>query len=559
MAISNKDLFKLLNEHGVIKEQELQALLKESEDSSGSLQQLILERDLANDDQLGRVIADYHKIPFTTLADKFIEREILELIPEPAAKKQQIIAFKKDKDGVHIAMGDPDDIQTEQFLKKKLKGDFVQYYTTAKEIQEALFMYTKDTTETFETIISEYVSQAKSAKESDPPIIKIVDTLLDHAYANNASDIHLEPFEKYSLLRFRVDGILRDIVRFPSKLHPSIVTRVKVLSELRTDEHLAPQDGKIRHKTATENLDLRVSIVPVTDGEKVVMRLLSDRARQFTLTDLGFSGEELKKVNDAYRKPYGMILSTGPTGSGKTTTMYSVLKQLNKRGTNIMTIENPVEYDIEGVNQIQVNPKTGLTFASGLRSIVRQDPDIILVGEIRDHETADIAINSAMTGHLVLSTLHTNDATSAIPRLIDLEVEPFLIASTVNVVIAQRLVRKIHQACRVSSEVSITEVAKQVSKAELKKQFGDKKKVRIYEGKGCEADHGTGYEGRIGIYEVLIIDDDIRQAIVEQKDAASIRKIAIKNGMRTMLQDGLDKVKQGITTMDEVLRVTKED
>lgn len=557
MALSNKDLYSLLQELNVIDEKALKSAYKLAEESKSSLYKVILEKDLANDNQLGGVIADHLGVKYLSLSDRYIERKILKIIPEALARKQQVIAFDLNNKGLHVAMSDPTNIQTKQFLEKKIKQTVIPYFATEKEIENIIFQYSEDTKTTFDTIINEYISQAKGSKENDPPIIKIVNTILEHAYGNNASDIHLEAYDKYSLLRFRVDGVLQDIVKFPINLHPSIVTRIKVLSELRTDEHNAPQDGKIRHKLKHGNLDLRVSIVPVTDGEKVVMRLLSDKAKMYTLSDLGLSGNDLDKVNKAYKKPYGLILSTGPTGSGKTTSMYSVLKILNERAVNIMTIENPVEYDIDGVSQIQVNEKTGLGFSAGLRSIVRQDPDIILVGEIRDSETADIAINSAMTGHLVLSTLHTNDATTTIPRLLDLGVEPFLVASTVNIVIAQRLVRKIHSGCKVSFETPLEELTEHFGKTKVKNIFGDKKKIRTYKGKGCEADHGTGYDGRLGIFEVLIVDDEIRQAIIERKDASVIRKLAVKNGMTTMMDDGLQKVKQGLTTLDEVLRMTK--
>jgi type II secretory ATPase GspE/PulE/Tfp pilus assembly ATPase PilB-like protein len=381
---------------------------------------------------------------------------------------------------------------------------------------------------------------------------------MEFAFKNKSSDVHIEPLKEKSLIRFRIDGILHDIVTVPLELHRPMATRIKVLADLRTDEHQAAQDGKFQFTVDGEEVDARVSIVPITNGEKIVMRLLSSSSRQFSLIDLGLSNDDLTKVKKAYEKPYGMLLSTGPTGSGKTTSMYAVLKLLNKRDVNIMSIEDPVEYQIEGVNQIQVNEKAGLTFAAGLRSIVRQDPNIILVGEIRDEETADIAVNSAMTGHLVLSTLHTNDASTAIPRLLDMNIEPFLIASTVNVIIAQRLVRKIHTKCRISEEVSITEIEKHFEPSTVKKLFGSSKTIRLYKGKGCPLDHGIGYEGRLGIFEVLVIDDEVRKAIVERKDASVIRKIAVKNGMTTMLDDGLEKVKEGITTIDEIMRVTRE-
>jgi type IV pilus assembly protein PilB len=385
-----------------------------------------------------------------------------------------------------------------------------------------------------------------------------LDTIVSYAYRNRASDIHIEPQNAGSVTRFRIDGVLHDIVTLPIEVHPQIVSRIKILSNLRIDEHQSAQDGKFKFETPSENLDVRVSIVPVTKGENVVMRLLSERSRQFSLESLGFSSEDLRKTELAYTKPYGMVLSTGPTGSGKTTTMYAILKILNRRGINISTIEDPVEYEMEGISQIQVNTETNLTFAAGLRSILRQDPNIMLVGEIRDNETANIATSAAMTGHLVLSTIHANNAATAIPRLLEMGVEPFLLASTVNVIIAQRLIRKIHSPCRVSKEIAASDVSSAVGAAMVERVFGKSEKIRVYQGKGCKLDYNTGYEGRIGIFEVLVIDDEIREAIMAKKDADVIYQIALKNGMKPMMEDGLEKVAQGLTTIEEVIMATKE-
>ncbi|MBI2049372.1 type II/IV secretion system protein [Candidatus Roizmanbacteria bacterium] len=558
-AYTESQLYNALKELGVIDRKALDAAYDESQKQKIPLENILLEKDLISDENLGKTIADLVSRPLARLGEISIPPEILKIIPEVVAKKQKIIAFNKDNKGLHVAMFDPNNIQMKDFLEKRVGIPVVVHFATEKDINNALFLYKKDLATTFDEIIGENIKEAKNIKSNnDPPIIKIVDAILGYSYNNKASDVHVEPLKDKSIVRFRIDGILHDILSLPSSLHGPIVTRIKVLAFLKTDEHHAGQDGKLQFKADSEDVDVRVSIVPITNGEKIVMRLLSERSRQFSLVDLGFSPTDLEKVKKAYTKPYGMILATGPTGAGKTTTIYSVLKLLNDRGVNIMTIEDPVEYDIEGVNQIQVNPKTNLTFAEGLKSIVRQDPDIILVGEIRDFETADIAINSAMTGHIVLSTLHTNDAATAIPRLLDMNVEPFLLASTVNVIIAQRLVRKIHGRCRVSVDTEVESLTKYIEKPLLKKTFGESSKVRLYKGKGCQLDHGIGYEGRVGIFEVLIIDEEIRRAIIERRDAAEIKKIAAKNGMTTMIQDGLEKVKEGLTTIDEVLRVTKE-
>ncbi|EKD32175.1 MAG: hypothetical protein ACD_77C00158G0001, partial [uncultured bacterium] len=378
------------------------------------------------------------------------------------------------------------------------------------------------------------------------------------AYRDKASDIHIEPQEKESLVRFRIDGILHDVLHIDKKLHDRIATRIKVISRLRTDEHLSAQDGKMRMLIDDENLDLRVSIIPIADGEKVVLRLLSSRSREYSLLDLGMNEGDLKKVTVAINKSYGMILSTGPTGSGKTTSIYAILKILNTREKNITTIEDPVEYRIEGVNQIQVNVKTNLTFANGLRSILRQDPNVIFVGEIRDSETAGIAVNAALTGHLVLSTLHTNDAATALPRLIDMQVEPFLVASTVNIIIGQRLVRKICESCKVETSIKRSEVLKNIpEEIILKHFFNQKEDLNVFQGKGCKMCHHTGYAGRIGIFEVIGVSEKIRRLITEKSNSDVISRQAISEGMTTMLDDGLDKVAKGLTTAEEVIRVTK--
>jgi general secretion pathway protein E len=343
----------------------------------------------------------------------------------------------------------------------------------------------------------------------------------------------------------------------PVALHDQIITRIKVLSRLRTDEHLSPQDGKMRIKLDEEDLDIRVSIVPIAEGEKVVLRLLASHYRQFSLLDLGMNQKDLQKIENAFHKSYGMILSTGPTGSGKSTSIYSILKIINTRDKNITTIEDPIEYRLKGINQIQVNPKTNLTFASGLRSILRQDPNVIFVGEIRDSETAGIAVNAALTGHLVLSTLHTNDAATALPRLTDMKIEPFLVASTVNIIVAQRLVRKICEMCRSSQTMKREDLIKQLPEVIIEKHFGMEESIRVYQGQGCKICHATGYVGRLGVFEILEVTKEIKKLITEKHDSDVIMRKAIEEGMTTMLDDGLDKVIRGLTTFEEVLRVTK--
>lgn len=394
------------------------------------------------------------------------------------------------------------------------------------------------------------------AKGSDVSIIALVDCLIEKAHTTRASDIHIDPMPAGVKVRMRIDGVLQEAYIFPKEVHNEVVSRIKVIAGLRTDEHQATQDGRFRlvFPNSEEYVDIRVSIAPTYHGENVVMRLLSDKAEQYTLDSLGFSSGNRDKILKAIQKPNGMILATGPTGSGKTTTLYTLIKMLSKPEVSIITLEDPIEYAVAGIEQIQVNPRTGLTFANGLRSMLRQDPDIIMVGEIRDAETAAIAVNTALTGHLLLSTLHTNDAATTLPRLTEMKVEPYLVSSTVNIAIAQRLVRKICEECK--KEIPVSDSMKKTFTAlPLTVPFSAPK---VYKGSGCEACNKSGYRGRVVISEVLVADNEIREAILNKASSAEIRKIAIKNGMTTMLDDGFDKVREGHTTVEEVLRVVHE-
>ncbi len=394
---------------------------------------------------------------------------------------------------------------------------------------------------------------AELSKGRSVSIINLVAALIGYANSIKASDIHIDPKEKMLKIRFRIDGVLKDIYDLPKEIHPEIIGRIKILSNLRTDEHQMTQDGRFRiNADDIENIDIRVAISPAYHGESAVLRLLTDKADQFSLANLGFNEENQRKILEAVKKPYGMILATGPTGSGKTTTLYTILKLLNTRDVAIITIEDPIEYAIDNIRQIPVNTRTGLTFHTGLRSILRQDPDIIMVGEIRDQETAGLAVNTALTGHLLLSTLHTNDSATTLPRLLDMKIEPYLVASTVNIALGQRLVRKICENCK--KQYKMTE-------AELKSLNGMAAKLTekdFYKGAGCDKCNLTGYEDRVGIHEVMLIDADIREAILKKESADTIKKIAIKNGMKTMIEDGFEKAALGITTIAEVLRVIHE-
>jgi type II secretory ATPase GspE/PulE/Tfp pilus assembly ATPase PilB-like protein len=408
------------------------------------------------------------------------------------------------------------------------------------------------------TAMAETLKKPAPATLAETPVsaIELVDELIETANARRASDIHIDPRAEDIRVRFRVDGLLTEASPLPKRMHEEVIARIKVLSRLRTDEHQSTQDGRFRHELPDRRfLDLRVSIAPTYHGENAVIRLLSDKAENFTLRSLGFSEEHEKKIRAALKRPNGMILSTGPTGSGKTTTLYTLLQMLNSPEVSIVTIEDPIEYAVENIEQIQVSGRSGLTFANGLRSILRQDPDVIMVGEIRDKDTANIAVTTALTGHILLSTLHTNDAAATLPRLLDMGIEEYLVASTVSIVIGQRLVRKICPHCRTKAE--ITKEGREI----LKTVFGETSAAHAkhtYRGEGCAQCGDGGYSGRIAIYEVLVADEEMREAIIRKAPASEIRKLAMRRGMKTMLEDGLAKAGRGETTIEEVLRATRE-
>jgi type IV pilus assembly protein PilB len=555
--LSDTELKNILLELGVTDDFQLKKAEEYVAREKTNLYEALIEMDFISDENLGKLIASHINLPYVNLAKTAISKETLELIPELVAKKHGMVAFAHDAAGVKVGTTNPFNQEVFQLLSKKLGEKVEIFFATERDLDNVLHLYHTDLQKSFDNLIKDQVAEAGTASNKSVPIAKIVDLLISYAYEDKASDIHIEPEEFESSVRFRIDGVLHDVLVFSKDLHDQIITRIKVLSKLRTDEHMRAQDSKLQIPMQKENLDVRVSITPIVNGEKAVLRLLSSRSRQFSLIDLGLAEKDLEKVTKAFKSPHGMILATGPTGSGKSTSIYAILKLLNSREKNIATIEDPVEYDIAGINQIQVNTKTNLTFADGLRSILRQDPDIIFVGEIRDGETAGIAINAALTGHLVLSTLHTNDAPTTIPRLIDMNIEPFLVASTVNVIVAQRLVRKICESCRVSNVVPIAELEKKLSKIDIKKLTNDATEARLYSGKGCPVCHNSGYFGRIGIFEVLEMSPAIRELISTKANSDIIRKQAIKEGMTTMYDDGLIKVQNGLTTIEEIIRVAK--
>lgn len=539
--------------------EQIKILLEESKETGESFEKLLLKKFIITDEHLGRLIAEMNNWKFINLRNEGVDDEIVQKIPEEMARSQKIIAFKEDPETVYIATLNPEETTLLHTLQKKLNKNIFPYYATEADIRGHLYLYKSDIKSEFKNLLEEEKKKTQKNNEDDDLVVRVVDMILTRGYDHGASDIHIEPFSEKSIIRFRIDGVMQDMLEAPKYLHEGIISRIKVLSKLRTDEHQVPQDGKIPFEIEDKKFDIRVSVVPTTKGENIVLRILAEKSSSFTLEDLHMNEKNLEQMRKAIKNPWGMILVTGPTGSGKTTTLYALLKILNTREVNIATIEDPVENNIDGISQIQVNNKAELTFASGLRSIVRQDPDIIMVGEIRDKETADIAVNSAMTGHLVLSTLHTNDAPTSVPRLLDMEVEPFLLSSTVNVVVAQRLVRKICPKCITSYEVSEKDLAQQLPQEYIKKLNLKKgKTLTLYKGKGCPLCGQTGYHGRMGVFEIMEMDDSLKKLVMEEADAETIKKQAIKNGMTTMFEDGYHKVINGLTTFEEVFRVIKE-
>lgn len=558
MIISDDELKKLVIKNNLIDAAGIDQILEYLKNSDTTFYDALIEKNIVTDENLGILISDHLKIPFVILSKLSISEEVFRVIPEKVARKHKIIPFFKDATSLKVALANPDKKTLLEMVARKSGLKVIPYLATERDISNTFFIYRKDLQVIFDQILeNEVYTDMQSIIKEDAPIIKIVNLIIQYASQDKTSDIHIEPQEKKCLIRFRIDGMLHDVVQLPINLHDRIITRIKIVSNLRTDEHMSAQDGKMRFQDDEETMDIRVSILPIVDGEKAVLRLLSTHARQFSLIDLGMNEKDLAKLNESISKSYGMILSTGPTGSGKSTSIYAILKLINKREKNITTVEDPVEYRIKGVNQINVNVKTGLTFASGLRSILRQDPNIVFVGEIRDIETAGIAVNAALTGHLVLSTLHTNNAATALPRFIDMKVEPFLVASTVNVIIAQRLIRKICDMCKSSIKIPKDELIKNLPADVVIKNLGDIPEYTIFKGTGCKICHNTGYAGRVGIFEILEISKKIKAMIVGKADSDMIAKQAIDEGMTTMLDDGLNKVKRGLTTLEEVLRVTK--
>ncbi len=575
-----------LRQKKILTESKLNSLDQEKNQSKGILswEDFLVEKKAVSEAELLKIKSELLGVPIVDLTKEQITQEVLNLVPEPIAHRHQVISFAKTKEDLSLAMVDPEDIQTKEFIQKKtglkiktfligktsLDFGLSKYHASLEKEMKHLFTAdTKGLTASKEGISELDNSLQKMAEEI--PVIRVVDTLLEYAVFEKASDIHIEPQENAVTVRYRIDGVLHDVMTLPKVIQAAIVARIKVLSNLKIDEHRLPQDGRFKIEKEGYKFSLRVSTIPIFDGEKVVIRLLDESAKASSLEDLGFQKSALEAIIRNVKKPHGMLLVTGPTGSGKSTTLYTVLSMLNTKSVNISTIEDPVEYRIAGTNQMQVNPKINLSFAIGLRALLRQDPNIIMIGEIRDQETAEEAVHAAMTGHLVFSTLHTNSAAAALPRLLDIGVEPYLVASTLNAVLAQRLVRVICKDCSAPMDIDQT-TADALSKlfhlerlvpvmlkegvvSSKVKEFTD---LKFFKGQGCDKCNHSGYKGRTGLHEILEITPTVSDMIMQKKNSSEIQDEGEKNGMVLLWQDGFIKAIQGITTIEEILRVSKE-
>ncbi len=581
------DLKKILVSQKIMNKEDVDKNSTEAAEKKQELGQYLISQRILPEKRLAELISDYLKIPLVDLTDIKIAREVLKIIPEPIARRHQVVAFKKTGNELDLAMADPEDLQTLEFVKKKTGYTIKPFLTTKTAMDTALSQYHSSLKAEFEKILTSKKEKPAEGGEKDDapgtgkeslqkmaeeiPVVRVVDTLLEYAIFENASDIHIEPQEKEVTVRYRIDGILHDVMTLPKIIQSALIARIKVLSNLKIDEHRLPQDGRFKIETSDYNISFRVSTIPIFDGEKVVLRLLDEGAKALTFEDLGFARTSLEIIKKNLGRPHGMTLITGPTGSGKSTTLYTILTKLNIKGVNISTIEDPIEYRIIGVNQMQVNPKIGLTFAIGLRALLRQDPNIIMIGEIRDLETAEEAVHAAMTGHVVLSTLHTNNAAGAVPRLLDMGTEPYLIASTLNTVVGQRLVRKVCQDCKkpvkidekiersLTGEFNLEQFFEVIQREGIvEKKLKSLRDLEFFEGTGCDKCGHSGYKGRIGIYEVLDVTEETAKLIMTRSTINQIQERAVTDGMVLMWQDGFIKAHLGLTTIAEVLRVSKE-
>lgn len=558
MNIAPDVLRKIILDSGLVPVSEFDEAQKSAQEMGKSVEDILIFKGFLSQTIFSKLVADHLHVPYVDMNHVHIPDEVLSILPENLAKTYKILPIAVKEGHLDVAMSDPTDVVAIEFVKRYTGMLINPMYVSKEDFGKGLSQYKRNFQTEFEKAITENVALAEKSTDlkkasEDLPVIKILDTIMEYAVAERASDVHVETQGWGVVIRYRIDGELRDIIKLPKKIEDPLVARIKILSNLKLDERRIPQDGRHKLTINDEIISLRVSIIPGFYGENVVMRLLRESARPASLEELGVLGKNLDIVKNAINAPNGMILVTGPTGSGKTTTLYSVLTILNTIDVKICTIEDPIEYGVNRVTQIQVNTKAGLDFAAGLRALLRHDPDIIMVGEIRDKETAEIAVHSALTGHLVLSTLHTNDAAGAIPRLLDMGVEGYLAASTINLIVAQRLVKKICSVCIAEYKPDNVLLSK------LHADLGvDTDKQKFYKGAGCEECHKSGFSGRIGIYEVLPISDALRTLIAKKVGSDEILKMAKEEGMITMMQDGLNKVSSGFTTIEQVLEAVTE-
>lgn len=572
---SHQRLGKLLEEGRLLNKEQFKELVRRARDEDRLLTDLLYEDSGVAAERLLNVVGDHFGVPTVLLREKTITPYVLNLLPKEVAEQHGLVIFKKIQNTIHIATTDPANQQALEFVRRHTKLEPEVYLTTPDDLRHALAKYRTELSEEFSKIIADGLAEAEGSRESAVdlaqhlPIVNMVNSVIERALSQLASDIHLEPGPNSVTIRFRVDGLLRKIVELPPAALAPLVARLKLMANLKIDEHRLPQDGRFSFVYNDREVAIRTSVVPTLHGAKIVLRLLDAKQQQFNLRNLGLNQRDFAVLKREMAKPNGLILVTGPTGSGKTTTLYTLLRMLNTEDVNICTIEDPIEYGLPGINQTQINPAAGLTFANGLRSLLRQDPNVIMVGEIRDPDTADIAVNAAMTGHLVLSTIHTNSAAQTIQRFIEMGVQPYLAASTINLIVAQRLVRKICRHCRQDVRLNDKVIANQSRffklEATVTKLVGLEllpagtrlDQLTIAVGRGCDKCQDTGYLGRIGIYELLPNTEQLHAEILRDPNPSALANAAVKQGQLSMTEDGLLKVFSGLTSFEEILRVTK--